>query len=63
VVREFLSERDVPYVLRDVVRDPEALAEFLALGAPLPPVVAYNGRWVAGYDPERLDELLGDVTI
>ena len=61
MVREFLSERDVPYVLRDVVRDPEALAEFLALGAPLPPVVAYDGRWVAGYDPERLDELLSDV--
>ena len=48
-------------MLRDVVRDPEALAEFLALGAPLPPVVAYNGRWVAGYDPERLDDLLSDV--
>jgi len=48
-------------VLRDVVRDPKALAEFLALGAPLPPVVAYDGRWVAGYDPERLDELLEDV--
>ncbi len=46
---------------RDVMRDPEALAEFLALGAPLPPVVAYKGRWVAGYDPERLDDLLGDM--
>ncbi len=61
MVREFLSERCIPYVPRDVVHDPEALAEFLALGAPLPPVVAYNGRWVAGYDPERLDDLLGDV--
>ena len=61
MVREFLSERDILYEPRDVVRDPEALAEFLALGAPLPPVVAYDGRWVAGYDPERLDELLGDV--
>ncbi len=60
-MREFLSERGIPYVPHDVVRDPEALAAFLALGAPLPPVVAYKGRWVAGYDPERLDDLLGDV--
>lgn len=49
-------------MLRDVVRDPEALQEFLRLGAPLPPVVVYNGRWVAGFDPDGLDELLGEVT-
>lgn len=60
-MKEFLSERGIEYILRDVVVDPEALAEFLRLGAPLPPVVAYRGRWVAGYDPERLDELLSET--
>ena len=45
-------------MLRDVTTDPVALAEFLRLGAPLPPVVAYRGRWVAGYDPDGLEELL-----
>ena len=58
MVKEFLSERGIAYVLRDVTTDPEALAEFLRLGAPLPPVVAYRGRWVAGYDPDALEELL-----
>lgn len=57
-MKEFLSDRGAEYILRDVVNDPGALEEFLRLGAPLPPVVVYRGCWVAGYDPERLDELL-----
>lgn len=63
-MKGFLSERGVEYAVRDVVADPEALAEFLRLGAPLPPVVAVGDRWVAGYDPDRLQALLegeGDV--
>ncbi len=61
MVKEFLSERGIEYELRDVVNDPDALAEFLTLDTPLPPVVVYRGRWVAGYDPDRLDELLADL--
>jgi hypothetical protein len=59
-VKGFLSDRGIQYTLRDVASDPEALVAFLRLGAPLPPVVAYRGRWVAGYDPERLEELLAE---
>ncbi len=59
MVKEFLRERGIEYILRDVAGDPAAREEFLRLGAPLPPVVVYEGRWVAGYDPERLDDLLG----
>lgn len=57
-MKGFLSERGVEYAVRDVVADPEALAEFLRLGAPLPPVVAVGDSWVAGYDPDRLEALL-----
>ncbi len=49
-------------MLRDVTTDRDALDEFVRLGVPLPPVVVYKGVWVAGYDPERLDELLGDIS-
>ena len=61
MVKEFLRERGIAYELRNVAADREALEEFMRLGAPLPPVVAYRGRWVAGYDPEGLDELLEGV--
>jgi len=47
--------------LRDVTRDPRALEEFLSLGAPLPPVVLYKGRWVAGYKPDEIEHLLADL--
>lgn len=60
-MKEFLSERGVEYVARDVVRDREALREFLELGASLPPVVARGGRWVAGFKPDALDALLLDA--
>ena len=49
-------------MLRDVTADRDALDEFVRLGVPLPPVVVYKGAWVAGYDPERLDEMLGDIS-
>jgi hypothetical protein len=58
-VKEFLSHHDVPYTLRVVTDDPQALQEFLALGLPLPPVTVVDGVPVQGYQPERLEELLG----
>ena len=59
MVKEFLRANGVPYVLKDVRRDPEALAEFRRLGFLLPPVTVVNGVAVCGFDPERLLDLLG----
>jgi len=60
-VKEFLSDYNVRYELRDVTRDERALREFLALGLPLPPVTVVDGVPVQGYQPARLEELL-DLT-
>ena len=57
-MKEFLSQHEVPYELRDVTHGERALHEFLALGLPLPPVTVVDGVPVQGYQPERLDELL-----
>ena len=48
----------MPYELRDVTRDEQALREFLALGLPLPPVTVIDGVPVQGYQPGWLEELL-----
>jgi glutaredoxin len=58
VVKGFLHEHGVPYVLKDVARDPEALAEFRRLGFRLPPVVLVDGEAVEGFQPDRLEALL-----
>lgn len=60
MVKEFLSQRCVTYILKDISRDSQAASEFLATGALLPPVVVVDGEIVAGYDPARLEELLED---
>lgn len=58
MVKEFLYERQVPFTLRNVVRDPDALREFRRLGYPLPPVTVIDGEAVPGFDPQRLERLL-----
>lgn len=48
------------YALRNVSEDPEAAAEFVRRGYMLPPVVVVDGESIPGYQPERLDALLGE---
>jgi hypothetical protein len=59
-VKEFLSQHEVPYELRDVTHDEQARREFLALGLPLPPVTVVDGVPVLGYQPEQLEALLSE---
>ena len=61
-MKEFLSDYDVRYESRDVTRDERSLREFLALGLPLPLVTVVDGVPVQGYQPARLEELLGLVS-
>lgn len=61
MVKEFLSDRGINFQVRNVMTDPAAEREFVAMGGSLPPVVRYKDRWVAGYDPEQLDDLLTDL--
>lgn len=58
--KEFLSQRDVPFVERDVARDPDALKEFLKMGVMTTPIIVVDGEVVVGFDQARLTELLGD---
>jgi len=57
-VKAWLSQNRVAFELKDVRRDAEALREFLASGALLPPVVVIDGEVVQGFQPERMEALL-----
>jgi len=57
-VKEFLSQRSVLYVERNVAVDERALEELTALGYQTTPVVIVDGEIVIGFDRARLEKLL-----
>ena len=57
-MKEFLSQRNVPFVERDIAEDETALAELEQLGVMTTPVTLIDGEVVVGFDRERLNALL-----
>jgi glutaredoxin len=57
-VKEFLSQKGIPFIERDVSRDEEALAELEALGVLTTPVTVMDGEIVIGFDRAKLEQLL-----
>jgi glutaredoxin len=66
--RRYLSGKKIPFADKDVERDPAAareLAEKAArLGVPADrvPILDVRGRLLVGFDPARLEALLGEAT-
>lgn len=58
-VKEFLSQRGVQFIERDVAQDAGALAELEALGIMTTPVTVINSQVVVGFDRPKLEQLLG----
>lgn len=57
--KEFLSQKGIAFVDRDVQADPTALAELRRLGYQATPVTVIDGEVVVGFDRGRLERLLG----
>ena len=57
-VKEFLSQKRVPFTEWDVSTDEKALAELERLGYRTPPVTLIDGEVVVGFDQKQLEELL-----
>lgn len=64
--KEFLAERRIPYIDKDVERDPRAAAELAAkaaqagISADRVPIIDVRGRILVGFDAARLATLLGE---
>ena len=61
-MKEFLSQRGVPFAERDVIQDETALAELEQLGVFTAPVTVIDGEVVIDFDQTRLETLLGAET-
>ena len=59
-MKEFLSQRNVSFIERDVSANEQALNELSALGLFATPVTIIDGVTVVGFDRHRLEALLVD---
>lgn len=56
---EFLREKGVEFVVRDITQDEEAFAELERLGTMTTPVTVVGGETIVGFDRERLRREVG----
>ena len=57
-VKEFLSQKNIPFIERDILNDEQAFAELEELGIMTTPVVTIDGEVIIGFDQARLQQLL-----
>jgi glutaredoxin 3 len=62
MAKEFLSHKGVPYIEKDVSRDPTAAAELQRLGQRGVPVIMVDGHMVVGFDRPQLERLLAQAS-
>jgi len=55
---EYLSQKSIPFVEKNIGRDPEARREVLAMGLRSLPVVVIGDEKISGFDPARIDAAL-----
>ncbi len=55
---EFLSQRGIPFVAKDVSTDLEARAELIALGSRSTPTIKVGSEVLIGFNPAKLLALL-----
>jgi glutaredoxin-like YruB-family protein len=61
VVKLFLTEKGVVFEERDITLDPEAVRELTEkYGSHSTPTLVIGDEVMIGFNPERLDEILGE---
>jgi len=56
--KEYLNEKGVEYVERNVQTDKEARKELMAMGHMGVPVIIIDGEELVGFDKDKIDSLL-----
>ena len=60
MTKEYLSQRDIPFVEKDIMNDKSALDELLKFGVLTTPVTVIDVELVFGFDRARSEALLGE---
>lgn len=59
-MKEFLSQKGVPFVERNIAQDEAAFAELEKLGIMSTPVTVIGNQIVVGFDRAKLEQYLED---
>ena len=57
--KEFLSQKGVEFVAKNIREDQQALEELMKLGVRATPVTVIDGEMVVGFDRGKIERLLG----
>ena len=59
MAKEYLLQREIPFVEKDIMNDSSAMDELIKIGVLTTPVTVIDGEVVVGFDKARFEELLG----
>ncbi|GIX46549.1 MAG: hypothetical protein KatS3mg131_0760 [Candidatus Tectimicrobiota bacterium] len=57
---EYLSQKGVPYIEKNVARDPEAVQELMSMGLRSLPVIVIGDKRLSGFNPAAIDAALAE---
>jgi len=56
--KEYLSQRNMPFMNKDITKGPNALEELKKLGFFTPPVLVIDGTAIVGFDVAKIESAL-----
>jgi glutaredoxin len=58
-VKEYLSQKGIEFIERDVSKDEDAINDLKKLGVMTTPVTVIDGETVIGFNQQKFEQLLG----
>jgi glutaredoxin len=57
-VKELLTQRGVPFTVKDIVEDEQAMRELSEMGVMSTPITLIDAQMVVGFDRRKIEKLL-----
>jgi glutaredoxin len=58
---EYLSQKGVPYVEKNIGKSPEARQELMSMGVMSLPVILIGDKRLTGFNPKQIDAALAET--
>jgi len=55
---EYLSQKGIPFIEKNIARDPSAVQELMSMGMRSLPVIVIGDKRLSGFNPKAIDAAL-----